>query len=173
MIKRVIASFFAIMFGIMCVGCGQIPVVPDITIPTTSLPTTTAPANNPKVGETFVFDDLEICISETYEFTTVDNQFSEYHNKPVVKIPVTVKNLSNESHNLNFLYVNAFGSSGTQIDIFTMYFDDSVIVSAGSLRPGASYTKYFYIPYDGDGKYTFEFKELFSSPIDVDINIKK
>ena len=122
-------------------------------------------------NETFTFDGLEITIGSDYTFTTVKNQFSEYNNKPAIKIPVTVKNISGETHSLNSFDYDLFGSLGTELDKINYYFDNS-IDQAGELKNGASYTKYFYLLYDGDGTYSIEF-DNYSEEKEVEFNIIK
>lgn len=126
------------------------------------------------LGDTFQFDDLEITIGKEYSFTVLDNQFSEHDKAEVVKLPVTVKNLKDEAHNLNMFYVKIFGSKGTELDGVSSYFmDDENIDFAGELRSGASYTKYFHFLYDGDGKYAMDFATLIGKKTTVEFNISK
>ena len=87
----------------------------------------------------------------------------------VVKVPITVKNLSSETHSLNMFYYSIFGSKGRELDSVSSYFDDSVDF-AGELRNGASYTKYLYFLYDGNGTYAIEF-DNFSTKVIVEFNI--
>ena len=89
----------------------------------------------------------------------------------MVKIPVTIKNLKDETHSLNMFYYKTFGSKGTQLDTLGYYFDNSVD-EAGDLRSGASYTKYFYLLYDGNGTYAIEF-DNWAKKITVEFEIKK
>jgi hypothetical protein len=86
-------------------------------------------------------------------------------------MPITIKNLKNKTHKLNMFDFKLFGSKGTQLDFVSAYFDDSIDF-AGDLRPGASYTKYFYFSYDGDGKYTIEFDD-FIDEFDIEFDVKK
>lgn len=123
------------------------------------------------VNKPFTFDDLEITISDKYSFDTIDNEFSEYDKQTVIKLPVTIKNLKNETHSLNMFYYSFFGSKGTELDSISSFFDDSVDF-AGDLKQNASYDKYFYLLYDGDGTYTIEFDD-WSTKISIDIEIKK
>lgn len=125
----------------------------------------------PVLNKPFIFDDLEITISDSYTFDIIKNQFSEYNNNSVIKIPVTIKNLKDETHSLNMFYFSLFGSKGSELHRVSAFFDDSVD-SAGDLRTGSSYTKYFYILYDGDGIYSIEF-DNWVDKITIDINIKK
>lgn len=128
-------------------------------------------SNTYKLDTPFTFDDLEITISSNYSFVTLDNKFSKLNNSSVIKIPVTVKNLKNETHSLNMFYISFFGSQGIELDTVWTYFDDSV-EDGGDLKTEASYTKYFYILYDGDGTYSIEF-DNWANKIDIDIDIKK
>ena len=74
----------------------------------------------------------------------------------LLKIGATVKNTTDETKSLNMFYYSLFGSKGTELDSVTAYFDESIDF-AGDLRPDASYKKYFYILYDGDGNYGIDF----------------
>lgn len=124
------------------------------------------------LGETFTFDDLEITLGNDITFTKIDNQFSDYNGQTVVKLPITVKNLKEETHSLNMFYFSIFGSSGTQLSTISSYFDDSIDF-AGDLRSGASYTKYLYFLYDGDGTYDVEFSEVWGAKTTVEFNVAK
>lgn len=124
------------------------------------------------LGETFVFDDLEITLENNLSFDTIKNEWSEHNGQEVVRVPVTIKNLKDETHSLNIFYYSIFGSQGTQIGSATSYFDDG-IDEAGDLRSGASYTKAFYFLYDGDGTYTIEFDDVWGPKTTVQFNVAK
>lgn len=110
------------------------------------------------LSSNFIFDDLEITIGNEIAYEKINNRYSENHGKTVVKVPIAIKNMKGETHSLNTFYYKAFGSQGTQIDNAGYYFDDSV-EEAGELRNNASYTKYFYLLYDGNGTYAIEFDD--------------
>jgi hypothetical protein len=133
--------------------------------------TTDDNGNKYKLNSAFTFDDLEITIKDEYSFDTINNKYSENYGQTVVKIPITIKNLKNETHSLNLFYISFFGSQGAETDSIWFYFDDAV-ENAGDLRTGASYTKYLYLLYDGDGTYTVEF-DNWTEKIDIDIDVKK
>lgn len=122
-------------------------------------------------NETFEFDGLEITINENYLFDTVKNRYSDYNNRTAVKLPITVKNISSETHGLNMFYYDIYGSQGTEAEGLDAYFDDTISYS-GDLRSGASYTKYMYFLYDGDGTYAIEF-DNYSEKVEVEITITK
>ena len=119
------------------------------------------------LGDTFKVDDLEITLGKDIKFSEVGNQFSDHYRKPAIGIPITVKNLGNETDSL-YSYT-FYGSEGTQLDSIGYYFDDS-IDKAGKLRPGASYSKYIYCLYDGDGNYAIE---LGYEDVTVEFEVKK
>lgn len=127
--------------------------------------------NSYTLGETFNFDDLEITLGKDYSFTTIDNEYSENYGADVIKLPITVKNLKEETHGLNIFYYSVFGSKGTEVDEVNTYFDDN-IDEAGELRTGASYTKNMYFVYDGDGQYAIEFNDLFNK-VTVEFDVTK
>ncbi len=113
------------------------------------------------LNEKFVFNDLEITVGSNYSFVRVQNQFSEYYGKNAVKMPVTVKNLDDDPKTLSFLDYDVYGPNGTKINTLSSYFDDG-IDEAGNLLKDASYTKYFYYFYDGDGNYQIVFDDWFN-----------
>lgn len=123
------------------------------------------------LDESFVFDNLEITINSNYSFEIVKNRYSDYNNHPVIKLPITVKNISNATHSLNMFYYNVYGSKGVEIKTLGSYFDND-IDTAGNLRSNASYTKFLYFEYDGDGKYAIEF-DNYSSELSVEFDIVK
>ncbi len=123
------------------------------------------------LGETFQFDDLEITLGKDIAFTTLDNEFAEEYGKTVIKLPITVKNLKEETHSLNMFYYSVFGADGTQLNSLASYYDDSVDY-AGDLRSGASYTKYLYFIYDKDGTYAIEFDD-WTTQLTVEFEVKK
>lgn len=127
------------------------------------------------VNKAFTFDDLEITVGDDILFTTVSNQYSEHNGKSVVKIPVTVKNLKSETHSLNMFFYSVYGANGTEVsNVSTLWITDKedVLDYAGDLRTGASYTKYIYAIYDGDGTYAIEFND-FSTKITVEVEVAK
>lgn len=123
------------------------------------------------LGDTFIFDDLEITLGTDITFTKVNNRFSDYNGKDVVKLPITVKNLTDETHGLNMFYYEFYGSQGTEVENVASYFKESIDY-AGDLRSGASYTKYMYFIYDGNGEYAIEF-DNYSEKINVVFDINK
>lgn len=147
-----------------------------VNISNTSIPSEPAKSNLPTngkvgLGETFEFDDMEITIGANITFDKMNNQFSEYYKKDVVKIPITIKNIDDESKSLSVFYLKIFGPQGTEVEDFYTYYDDS-LWSAGSLRPGASKTTYAYFLYDGNGEYAIEF-DNWSNKITVEFNVSK
>lgn len=124
------------------------------------------------LGDTFEFDDLKITLGTNLVYTTMNDKYSDYYKKTVIKIPVTIENLKDESHGLNMFYYNFFGSNGTEINEISIYYENDGIDNAGDLRKGASYTKYFYVIYDGDGTYALEL-ENWVEKITVEFEVKK
>lgn len=134
---------------------------------------TTNTSNNKKygLGETFTFDGFELTLDNNYSFVTLTNSYSEKNGSTVIKLGVTVKNISTETTSLNSFYYDFFGSQGTELDFVYTYFDEAVD-DAGDLRPEASYKKYFYILYDGNGKYGIDF-DNYSQKVAVEFDITK
>lgn len=131
-------------------------------------------SNDKTIGleEKFTFDDLEITLGSGISFTKINNRFSDYNGQDVVRVPITVKNIKDETHNLNMFYFSIYGANGTQLSTISSYFNDSIDF-AGDLRSGASYTKYLYFLYDGDGTYSVEFDKVWGSKITVEFTVSK
>ena len=121
------------------------------------------------LGETFIFDELELTFDTSYTFVTIENRYSEHNGKSVIKLGVNVKNVSSKKNSLNMFYYDLFGSQGTELDVISSYFDNNVD-HAGDLKPGASYKAYFYILYDGDGKYSIDF-DNYSQELSVEFDV--
>ena len=122
--------------------------------------------------EKFVFNDLELRLGKNISFVTIDNIFDENNGKTVIKVPITIKNLKNESQTLSSWDYKVFNPSEVETKTYGYYFDESV-EEAGDLRPNASYTKYIYILYEGNGKYIIEFDDWFYEKVEAEFEIKK
>lgn len=117
------------------------------------------------------FSGLELTF-KGYSFTEVGNKYSDYYGQTVVKIPVTVKNISNEPNALNYYYYTLFGSEGIESANVGYYFDDDMM-GGGELLPEKSFTRYFHILYDGDGVYTLVFDDMLFEKKTVEIVVQK
>jgi len=154
--KIILSIVFSLLFIIILFGTSD-----DETNDNTNENTTNNEKNDKyTLGDTITFDDLQLTFDKEYSFTTVDNMFSNHNEKPVIKIGVTIKNISSKNHNLNMFYYDMFGSSASELDSVSSYFEETVDF-AGELKPGASYKKYFYLLYDGNGTYSIDFDNFF------------
>lgn len=124
-----------------------------------------------KLGDTFIFDGLELTFDTTYSFVTLENSYSDKNGMSVIKLGVNAKNVSSEKNHLSMFRYDLFGSQGQELRGLSSYFDEA-IDDGSELKPGASYKKYFYIPYDGDGQYSIDFDND-SQEISVEFDIKK
>lgn len=133
--------------------------------------TTETKIDNYGLGDTITFDGLELTFDTTYSFVTIDNRFSDKNGNDVIKLGVNVKNVSSDTNSLNMFFYTLFGSQGTELTGVASYFDDAIDF-AGSLKPDASYKTYFYILYDGDGKYSIDF-DNYSEQLSVEFDVAK
>ena len=109
------------------------------------------------IEKDFEFDDLIIKISGKYELIKLDNQYSIYNGKNILKIPVTITNKSDKMHSLNLFYYDIFDDLGNNIDEVAGYFDESLYYSE-DLEPNKSYNKYIYALYYGNDYYSLRIK---------------
>lgn len=122
-------------------------------------------------GSTFEFDGVQIQMGDTYEWVVVENQFADSNGADAIKLPITVTNLSDETHGLNMFYFTVYGSAGTKLDNISAYFDNDISWE-GEMRSGATLEAYMHILYDGDGDYYIEF-DNYSEKIEVKLPIAK
>ena len=121
-------------------------------------------------GDLIEFDDLQIVFGNEIIWTAVNNRYSDKDGKDVFLVPVTVKNIKDETHGLNMFYYTQYGSKGTRLDSVGFYFDGE-ITSAGDMRPGAVQESVMAFLYDGDGDYYIELSTLFGRATEVKLPI--
>lgn len=109
------------------------------------------------LGDTITFNGLELTFDANYSFDVVASTIVTDYNGDYIKLGVNVKNISNDKNSLSAFDYQFFGSQGTQLTGVAGYFNDS-IEHLGDLKSGASKKLYFYIPYDGNGNYSIDFK---------------
>lgn len=179
-------ELIAVLVGtcILCAGCSGTTLNSSVNsgdgdpkTTQTATPTfapTPAPTPEKKeytFGSTFEFDDVEITIGTAIEWTKVSNQFSDKNGKAVIKLPVTIKNVSDETHGLNMFYYKFYSPAGTKIETVSAYFKDD-ISSVGEMRSGAEKQAYIHILYEDDGDYYIEFNN-YKDKLEVKLPIKK
>jgi hypothetical protein len=109
-------------------------------------------------GDTIEFDQLEITFGREIEWDVIDNQFSELDGKDVFRIPVTVKNVSDQTHGLDFIYYKKFGPNGNELSTSaSAYFEDAIDYAGNSLSGAQIDGSFMIFLYEGDGLYTVEF----------------
>lgn len=109
-------------------------------------------------GQWSKYDGLEITATG-YTFTTVDNMFSEYNGKPVVRLQFSLKNTEDSANKLSYLDLKAFDPSGVETKGLDTYFDDSTWNSP-NLQKNASGTAAYYFAYTTNGEYSITFGML-------------
>lgn len=124
-----------------------------------------------ELGETFVFDELEITLGKDIPWVTLENEFSDLNGSKVLCIPITVKNISKDTHGLNMFFKKAFGPSGKELEDVASYFMDDDIDFAGDLRSGASTQSIMHVLYEKDGEYVIEFSKLGKDKVEVKFNL--
>ena len=179
--KKFIALTLAFVLALTLAACGGSSNTPNNSAPPATVSShapaqesepTVEPNKDKTFGDLVEFDDLEIVFSNEIEWSSVENQFSDKNGMDVFLVPVTIKNIKNETHGLNMFYYTQFGSKGTQLDSVGSYFDNE-IGSAGDMRSGAVQEVVMAFLYDGDGDYFVEFSMFFGNAIEVNLPIQK
>ena len=110
-----------------------------------------------ELGETLVFDGLEITIGENISFTRVHDHWSDYHREYAFYLPIDLTNIGDESNGLHGWSYTIFGPDGTEISSISWEFEDYDVAHAGNMQPGASLSSHMHILYAGSGEYIIEF----------------
>ena len=121
---------------------------------------------------TVIFDGLEITLHSDIDWVSIDHSFSDHHNANVIRLPITVTNLSDHTHGLNMFTFTLFGTAGTTLDTISAYFMDDDISWAGDMRSGATQDSFMHILYDGDGEYVIEF-DNWAESVEVIFDVAK
>ena len=126
-------------------------------------------------GSTFEFDDLEITIGNADDigWDEVNNSYNDHYGEDVVRLPVTITNKKDETHGLNFLYVDVYGPDGNKLDSVGSSTYDNDYTDSWQMRPGATKETNMHFLYNGDGEYVIEFDPIFGTKIEVYLSIAK
>ena len=107
------------------------------------------------LGESFVFEDMEITFEDDFIWGTVDSQFSDLHGHPLFAVAVTAVNVGSSANSFPSAWsITVFGPDGHELDDPRISDD---ITRAGNVLPGATLSGYFHILFEGDGTYTLQF----------------
>jgi hypothetical protein len=118
----------------------------------------TIPIYNYLLGESFVFDGFNITIHDKYSIVKIDNKYSTYNGKEVIKLPVTIKNITDKSNSFNIYKYKIFGPNMNELDEVAQYFDEGLFYTK-DLKPNEEKTKYLYFLFDYNGKYLVRFED--------------
>ena len=124
------------------------------------------------IEDEFELDGFKVKFTGEYEFSTVENQFSEWNGKPVIKVAANIENVSSE-YDYFMLYCSITDPNGEKIDDLDAYFDDGIFNFMNQIQKGSPTKGYFTIPYTVDGEYRFEFSDIVSKKCVYKINITK
>ncbi len=142
--------------------------------PTPSIITPSKPSTGRvSATETISFDGFEITLGNNYEIVKDENTYSSHYGDDVIKLPATIKNVDASSDHLNMYYHYYYGPTGTKLDkVMSDFGSAKEAIDYVHVDKGDSKVQYFYILYDGDGKYTIEFSN-YKDKKTVEFTIKK
>jgi len=124
-------------------------------------------------GDMFIFDGVEITIHDGVQMHKVENSFADEYDTDVFSVPITIKNISGETHSLSAYNMYFYSPAGIAIDKIHFYFDDD-FSRKGDMRSGATLESKMFIMYKGDGDYWIEFKTYDSKtfePIKLEVRL--
>jgi len=90
----------------------------------------------------------------------------------VARIPITMRNLRNETHGLNMFSYTFYGPNGNRVDSVSSFFMDYDVDWAGDMRRGTTQRSYIHILYVGNGDYYIEFG-FFRTDVEVRVPIRR
>lgn len=130
--------------------------------------------------DTFVIDDLEITLYSDVEFVSIgkfiNKIFKDIGSSSAIKIPITITNLKNETHRLEWNSFYAYGPKNQSLtDINYNYIFRSYPILRDFLNSGETMEAFLFLPYNGNGNYTIHFNQDFPKHdyVDVVLPIKK
>lgn len=115
------------------------------------------PINNYNLDEKFVFDGFELTIHSNYSLEILENKYSPYNGKEVIKVPVTIKNVTNNTNSFDIYKYKIFGPDMKELDEVAQYFDEGLFY-IHDLKPNEEVLNYLYFLYEGSGKYLIKFE---------------
>ena len=122
------------------------------------------------LGSTFEFDGFTFTLGDSYETTTLENQYSDLNGKTVLVIPVTVTNNNSDTKSVNLFYFKAFGPDGNELAQCYTYYMDTDLLMAGDMRSGATKDSYLHLVYTEDGDYVIELED-FKTKLEIKIPV--
>ena len=151
-----------------------------LTSLTTTNPTVTpsiiTPSGNTGVttsSGTVLFDGFQLTLGKNYEIIKDTKTSSGYYGADVIKLPVTIKNVSASSDHLNMFYYDYIAPDGSIIDSLRNDFGSAVdAIDYVHVNSGDSKIQYFYILYKGNGKYKIKFSN-YKEEKSIEFVIKK
>lgn len=185
--KKVIVTMLALAMCLSLVACGNDEKQTESELesekPQSAEPATnqeeTAKSDDETVtskeltyDDEFEFDGYTVVFSPNYSFDKVSNQYSDLNNSDVVVFTLTVTNNNTETGMINPFYISLFGTSGSELDDCSAYFDNDLLFGTGKIRSGATADATLHALYDGDGDYYVEF-DNFSEKVEVKLPVVK
>ena len=142
------------------------PTVPSIITPSGNTGVTTS-------SGTVLFDGFQLTLGKNYEIIKDTKTSSGYYGADVIKLPVTIKNVSASSDHLNMFYYDYIAPDGSTIDSLRNDFGSAVdAIDYVHVNSGDSKIQYFYILYKGNGKYKIKFSN-YKEEKSIEFVIKK
>ena len=141
---------------------------------TPTTPSIITPSVNPGAATgTVVFDGFQLTLGKNYEIIKDTKTSSAHYGEDVIKLPVTVKNVSASGDHLNMFYYDYYAPDGSEIDSLRNDFGSAVdAIDYVHVNSGDSKLQYFYILYKGNGKYKIKF-DNYKEEKSIEFTIKK
>ena len=124
-----------------------------------------------ELDKSFSFMDFEVTVKSNVSILTIKRELSADNNRKVVRVPVTVRNTGSKNNHISMFYYKFYNSNEMELGSKGAYYNDSLDY-AKDLAPGEKYDKFFYISYEGPGKYIIEFNN-FSKKFKVIVNVQE
>ena len=160
-------GYYAVLFG----ENTTIPSTPNI--PSIVTPDTSKTYRTSGLGQKITFDGFELTLGKTYQFVIDEGTYSSHRGDTVIKLPCTIKNISNSGNHLNMFYYDFYGPNGEEIDSVRSDFGSkNDAIDYVDVEINESKVQYFYILYKGNGKYKIDFNN-YKEKTSVEFTIKK
>lgn len=127
-------------------------------------------------NEKFTWDGFDITISDKVSKTKIDNMFSEYDGKNVLKFKSTITNNNTTKKTINMFMYDVYGpNQDTKLNTVSSFFmnsDKKELDFGSDILPGKTVTRNIYVLSEGKGIYYFYFDNKLDDQKEVQITIK-
>jgi len=125
------------------------------------------PENHYSFGDYVVLGNFVVNFIDDIEFLTITDAASELHGAEVIRVPMTIENISHTNQNPNTLNYFLAGPDEQPLKDISGYFEDENMIGVGSMTMASQRLTNMHFLYQGSGLYYVWFEWL----VDLDFPV--